>query len=103
MEPALSDNNDPYLNAAFIKSLHAQVVEMKGDVAKAAEATRENADAVKRVEENTRDIVDMFRALEGGFKVLSGIGRLAKPIFYIASACGAVRGTWAAIKSGFLK
>lgn len=94
---------DEYLSEAFIKSLHAQVVSMKDDIASTAAATRENTDAIKRVAENTRDIVDMFRALEGGFRVLSGIGRLAKPIFYIASATGAILGVWTAIKSGFLK
>ncbi|WP_427183612.1 hypothetical protein ACL598_17485 [Bordetella bronchialis] len=97
----MSDDNDPYLNAAFIKSLHAQVVEMKGDVSSTAAATQQNTEAIKRIDANTQGIIEMFSALEGGFKVLSGIGRLAKPIFYIASACGAVMGMYAAWKAGF--
>jgi hypothetical protein len=94
---------DEYLSEAFIKSLHAQVVSMKDDIASTAAGTRENTEAIKRIAEDTRGIVEMFSALEGGFKVLSGIGRLAKPIFYIASATGAILGVWAAIKAGFMK
>lgn len=97
----MAESNDPYLNAAFIKSLHAQVAEMKGDVASTAADTRKNTEAIKRIGEDTRGIIEMFGALEGGFKVLSGIGKLAKPIFYIASACGAVLGVYAAWKAGF--
>jgi hypothetical protein len=101
---------DEYLTEAFIKSLHGRVVEMEQSVKtilesleKTAGAARENAEVVKRVAEDTKGIVEMFSALEGGFKVLSGIGKLAKPIFYIASATGAILGVWAAIKSGVLK
>lgn len=99
----MDQDPDKYLSEAFIKSLHAQFVAMKDDVANTAAATRENAEAIKQMANDTRGMVEAFSALEGGFKVLTAIGKLAKPIFYIASACGAVLGVWAAIKSGVLK
>jgi hypothetical protein len=92
---------DEYLSEAFIKSLHAQVVSMKDDIASTAAATRENAESIKNIAEDTRGIVEMFSTLEGGFKVLSGIGKLAKPIFYIVSLVGATLGAIAAWKAGF--
>ncbi|MEJ6669148.1 MAG: hypothetical protein QNL48_16185 [Alcaligenes aquatilis] len=83
-------NNDQYLSEAFIKSLHAQVVEMKGDMQTFSEATQRNSEAIERVEKNTSDVVDLFKSLEGGFKVLQGIGKLAKPLACIIGLVTAV-------------
>ena len=60
----------------------------------------ENTAATKRVEQNTRDLVDAFQNAQSAFKVLTFIGKLAKPIWYIAAAAGALFGLFAAIKSG---
>jgi len=95
-------DSDKYLSEAFIKSLHAQVVEMKGDMQTFSEATQRNADAIQQIEKNTSDVVELFRSLEGGFKVLQGIGKLAKPLAYIAMAISAGVGAWAAVR-GILK
>src|SRR5690606_18205167 len=53
---------DQYYSEAFIKSLHGQVVQMKGDLAEARsdlaefkQATQRNTEAIDRVEKNTRD------------------------------------------------
>lgn len=46
------------------------------------------------VHKETRDIIELFKALEGGFKVIKWLGKLAAPIVAIAAA-------WTAIKSGF--
>lgn len=84
------NQNDSYLSEAFIKSLHAQVIEMKGDLTSCAEASQRNAAAIEQVRGNTQDIVDTFQALAGGFKVLQGLGRLAKPLAYIVGFVTAV-------------
>jgi hypothetical protein len=97
----LTDEHDPYLSEAFIKALHARVVSMEGNLAENTDATKRNTEAIEDIAKDTRGIIEMFSALEGGFKVLSGIGRLAKPIFYIVSACGAVLGLVAAWKGAF--
>lgn len=63
-------------------------------------ALTENTEATKRIEANTADLLDFFAAAKGAFKVLGWIGKLAKPISYVAAAGAAVIGFWAAIKGG---
>lgn len=74
---------DEHLTDAFVKSLHARVVQMEQDMASNADATARNTDSIEQIRRNTQDIVDTFQALAGGFKVLQGLGRLAKPLAYI--------------------
>ena len=81
---------DEHLSDAFIKSLHARVVKMAQDMAHNAEATARNTDSIETIRQNTQDIVDTFQALAGGFKVLQGLGRLAKPLAYIVGLVTAV-------------
>jgi hypothetical protein len=65
---------------------------------------KENTEATKRIESNTKDIVETFQALSGGFKVLNGLGALAKPVWRIAGAGAAIAALWTAIKSvGFFR
>lgn len=96
---------DQYYSEAFIKSLHGQVVQMKDDLAECRsdladfkQATQRNTESIDRVEKNTRDIVDTFQALAGGFKVLQGLGRLAKPLAYIVGLVTAVITAYSAWK-----
>lgn len=63
---------------------------------------KSNMAKIDRIERNTNGLVETFDALSGGFKVLQGIGRFAKPIGYIAAAIGAVVGAYKAIKTGLL-
>lgn len=81
---------DQYYSEAFIKSLHGQVVEMKGNLAECMKDTKRNTESIERVEKNTSDIVDTFQALAGGFKVLQGLGKLAKPLAYIVGLVTAI-------------
>lgn len=81
---------DEHLADAFIKSLHARVVQMEQDTARNTEATARNTESIETIRQNTQDIVDTFQALAGGFKVLQGLGRLAKPLAYIVGFCTAV-------------
>ena len=81
---------DEHLSDAFIKSLHARVVQMEQDMAHNAEATARNTSSIETIRQNTQDIVDTFQALAGGFKVLQGLGRVAKPLAYIVGLGTAV-------------
>lgn len=58
----------------------------------------ESTAALKRVECSTNDLVEFFSAAQGAFKVLNWIGKLARPLGYIAMAVGAVAAAWTAIK-----
>ena len=68
----------------------------------AEQRDREMSQDIKQIRCDTAEVVEMFKALSGGFKVLQGIGRLARPIGYIAGAVAAILGAWAAVK-GLLK
>lgn len=53
---------------------------------------------IKQIRCDTSEVVETFRAVSGGIKVLQGLGSLAKPIGYIAAAVAAVLGAWATLK-----
>ena len=59
---------------------------------------KESTAALRRVESSTNDLVDVFSAAQGAFKVLNWIGKLARPLGYIAMAVGAVAAAWSALK-----
>ena len=59
-------------------------------------ANTTTTDDIKR---NTGDIVDFFNAMQGAFKVFNLIGRVAKPVWYIAAAVGSILAAVAAWKA----
>lgn len=93
---------DPYFSAAAFHSLDGRVSTMEGLMAENADATKRNTDSIERLERNTATAVEFIQSLEGGFKVLNGLGKLAKPIGYIAGAIVSGLALWSAIK-GFWK
>lgn len=60
----------------------------------------ENTAATNRIAENTAGMMEFLDAAQGAFKVLTWIGKLARPISYIAAAGAAILGLWSAIKGG---
>ena len=60
----------------------------------------ENTAVTNRIAENTAGMMEFLDAAQGAFKVLTWIGKLAKPIGYIAAAGAAILGFWTAIKGG---
>ncbi|MFW8566139.1 hypothetical protein [Orrella sp. 11846] len=53
-----------------------------------------------QMEADTSAMIDMFTALQGGFRVLHMIGRLAKPFGYISAAAVAIAAAWSKFKGG---
>lgn len=60
----------------------------------------ENTAATARVETNTAAIVEAFESLRGAMNVLQGIGKIARPLSYIAMAGSAIVGLFYAVKGG---
>lgn len=52
------------------------------------------------IDAGTAEMILMFTTLQGGFRVLQMIGRLAKPFGYIAGACTAVAVAWSKLRGG---
>ena len=55
---------------------------------------------LNQMEADTSAMIDMFTALQGGFKVLHMIGRLAKPLGYISAAAVTIAAAWSKFKGG---
>lgn len=56
----------------------------------------ENTKATKLVADNTAELVEIFESFKGAIKVLNWLGKLAKPMAYIASLFTALMGAWVA-------
>lgn len=81
--------DDPNIDAA-IQNLNARVAQMEHDLAANAQTTTRNTELIEQIGRNTQDIVDTFQALAGGFRVLQGVGRLAKPLACIIGLVTAI-------------
>lgn len=51
-------------------------------------------DKVDRIDENTKEVTTAFTAAKGAFIVLELIGKIAKPILWIAGVCSAIALLW---------
>lgn len=74
--------------------------ELRDRVGNLERGLAENTEATKRIESNTSELIDAFESLKSAFKVLNWIGKIAKPVGYMAGAVAAVIGMWTALKSG---
>jgi len=60
----------------------------------------EQAKAARANAESTAELVEMFKAFQGAFRVLQYFGKLAKPLGAIVALGAAVVGLWSAFKTG---
>ncbi|MFJ1302405.1 lysozyme [Pseudomonadota bacterium AL_CKDN230030165-1A_HGKHYDSX7] len=81
--------DDPNIDAA-IQNLNARVAQMERELAANAQMTTRNTERIEQFGRNTQDIVDTFQALAGGFRVLRGVGHLAKPLACIIGLLTAI-------------
>ena len=61
---------------------------------------KSNTDVTNQVKLDTGEMVELFRNMQAFFKVIDGLGKLAKPIGYILAAVTAAAGVWAAFIHG---
>jgi hypothetical protein len=61
----------------------------------------ENTAITKRVDMNTAAIVDAFQTLQGAFKVLELLGKLARPLAWIGALGVTLYSFWSQVKSFF--
>lgn len=62
----------------------------------------ENTALTRRVDANTASIVEAFQTLQGAFKVLETLGKLARPLAWIGAFGVTLYSFWAQVKSFFL-
>ena len=73
---------------------------IEGDVAAVRAELKANTEATQAVAASTAELVEMFQAMKGAFKVFNMIGSFAKPMAYVIGLATACVGMWAAIKAG---
>lgn len=62
----------------------------------------ENTAITKRVDANTAAIVEAFQTLQGAFKVLETLGKLARPLAWIGALGVTLYSFWSQVKSFFI-
>lgn len=82
-----------------IRLLADDVTALKEKQATLEAQIAENTEVTKRVEQNTKGVVDAFNAAVGGLRVLEFLARLAKWASYILAGATAL---WALVKYGDL-
>lgn len=60
----------------------------------------ENTTATKQVQSDTSELVSLLNSFKGAMKVLDMLGKLARPLSYIAMAGSAFWGLFAVVKGG---
>lgn len=81
-------------------SLTDEVTAIKLEQAQFRVELAENTNATKRIEANTAEMLDVFESWKGAMKVLTWIGKAAKPLGYVVGFCASIAALWTAMKSG---
>lgn len=71
--------------------------ELRDRVGRLEKGLADNTAATARVEENTAEMVEMFRSAKGGFRVLGYIGQIVKWALAVGASAAAI---WFTIKGG---
>ena len=81
-------------------SLTDEVTAIKLEHAQFRVELAENTSATKRIEANTAEMLDVFESWKGAMKVLTWIGKAAKPLGYLVGLGASIAAFWAALKGG---
>lgn len=77
------------------KSMSDRVAELESQVSNLTHSH----EAMEKFTEKVEGLLDAFQALQGAWKVLEFIGKLAKPLAIIGAGCAAVSLYWSKLKS----
>lgn len=85
------------------RSPDPHIAELHARVGRLEEKTDAQTNSIKKIECNTGEIVEAWRALSGGLKVLGWLGAGAKWLTYFTAFIGSVAGLWYSLKHGITK
>lgn len=74
--------------------VHPTMQQMWSRMDKLETGLGENTESTKRIEGNTGELIDILNSFKSAFKVLTWIGKIAKPVTAIIGLC---LGIWAGI------
>jgi len=83
-----------------VDSLTDEVTAIKLEQAQSRVELAENTNATKRIEANTAEMLDVFESWKGAMKVLTWIGKAAKPLGYVVGLGASIAAFLAAFKGG---
>lgn len=83
-----------------MNSLTDEVTAIKLEQAQFRVELAENTNATKRIEANTAELLDVFESWKGAMKVLTWIGKAAKPLGYLVGLGASMAAFWVALKGG---
>ena len=86
-------------NSKWFELVERQIGQLQTDFGELKDGLADNTASTKRVEENTKGVVEAFQAAAGAFKVLETIGKLAKPIIWLGTIATAIVAFWNSWKS----
>ena len=93
---------DPWRESVDARLAAGKVImeKLQADSKKMSEDLEANTQATQRTEANTAEVVDLLHSIKGAFHVLEMIGKLVRPLGYLAGAGAAFWGLFSAIKGG---
>lgn len=74
-----------------LESLQARVVQLESSLAA-------NTLTTLRIDANTSEIVEVFKAVKGGLKVLEALGRIVKVFLWMGALGTAISASWESVK-----
>ena len=83
-----------------ISAIHARLDAGDARMARIEKSLAANTAATARVEGNTAELLEWFASGKGAFKVLEGLGKLAKPLAAIVGLCVAIATAWTIFRTG---
>ena len=79
---------------------NTDLLALEARVGRVEQELADNTASTRRVEANTKELVDAFTNLQAALKVLNWIAACVKPIGYIAAALAAIVGLYTAFRAG---
>ena len=89
-------------NDAIAKA-HNRIDVTEGELAQLKTDLATNTKLTVEVRDQTKEMVEFYGSMQGAFKVLNMIGKLAKPISAIMVLIVAVVGVWDAVKAAVIR
>lgn len=76
------------------------VAAVEAEQASARKILADNTQTINQIKTDTAEMLGVFESWKGAMRALEMLGRLAKPLGYIAALGASIAATWAAFKSG---
>ena len=94
----MQDDYGTEIHPLTVQDIRRQLGDGAERMARIEDGLAANTAATEAIRVSTAELVEVFRAMQGAFKVLNWLGRLARPMSYIVALAAAAVGLWSSIK-----